>query len=1066
MTGRRSSDGRTRGWVRVVFVALAFLLTTAHSCEVEHVHDEDPPPPVTTQPPPPTTQPPTTTAPQNCPYGTWSSGKCRACPVGQHTHGSGCHETTPGHDDVNNNNNDNNNDDTSLGDGNNGDNENDNPDHGCTLNQRPDGEGGCEWNFQPPETATCPAGFMYDDTSQLCIPDPDQQQENCDPDAVGGCDPDAPTDSRACSDPRQTVAGSPDGQCYVGHGPGDERSEHCPAGQTFYSQIGCSPPCPAGQRFVSLDGSGTGLGTCEPIVVNNNPVTPRTPTLYVRGTTVDEDAGTVNFTVSVLPAATGAVTVQVATSDGTANAGSDYTSVSQTVTIPAGSTTATVPVPVLNDTVQESDETFMMTLSNPSSNVNLASTQSADTTITDDDASTVPTNISFTCTGRSPRYTLRYSWDAPVGGSVASYRMQLSRLSTPWASAQQISHFDRLPPTQTSWQTTQSAAVTYWLHLRAYLTSGTGDTISTSVRCSDLPRLTVGAASDVSEGSALVFPVSLSRTSSSAVTVNVATVAGTATAGTDYTLVNTTVTIPANTRSVDVSVSTIDDTLDEVDETVELVLSSPSSAAILGTSRATGRILDDDVPAVSLPSVTLTADEGGFVQVTASLDQTPVMSGGSVQFTTSGAVNGGGSCTTGADFYLTGTEFAFATGTWTSLTLFACDDTDTTDETVTITLSSTGISGLKLGTPTAVNVTISDATPLVSLPSSALTVDEGDPVTVTATLDQAPAAAASVRFSASGAVDGGGSCTTGADFYVSGTTFDFTTTTTTDTVTLFACNDNDNIDETVTLTLSSAGIVGLGLGSPASVVVTIDDTTVTLPVYVPPPAAPECPTGWHEHGFDCHPDHWVPDVCGTSAHDYQIHDTTSPTGHQSLTHPACPTATDVCATGFHDHAGTCVRTHEDPPLPCRPNRRLVWNDTAHNQAVVLACPDVQFPADVVLAATAGAAITVKFTLDIDSSHVEPARAFTITAVDVGATNGTHYTFTTPTAVAIDSTTTACPAPDAHLKCHEFDIPTVARTDHGTNPRTFTLTITDSHPLRGHVSVTKTVTINPPAIQRQ
>ena len=97
----------------------------------------------------------------------------------------------------------------------------------------------------------------------------------------------------------------------------------------------------------------------------------------------------------------------------------------------------------------------------------------------------------------------------------------------------------------------------------------------------------------------------------------------------------------------------------------------------------------------------------------------------------------------------------------------------------------------------------------------------------------------------------------------------------------------------------------------------------------------------------------------------------------------------------------------------------------------------------------------------------PSRAFTIRATDVGATNGTHYTFTTPTAVSHRLHHNGdCPAPDAHLKCHEFDIPTVARTDHGTNPRTFTLTITDSHPLRGHVSATKTVTINPPAIQRQ
>lgn len=64
------------------------------------------------------------------------------------------------------------------------------------------------------------------------------------------------------------------------------------------------------------------------------------------------------------PAATD-VTVDVATEDGTAQAGSDYLAPAGQVTIPAGSTSATIDVPILGDTDNESDETFSILLSGP-----------------------------------------------------------------------------------------------------------------------------------------------------------------------------------------------------------------------------------------------------------------------------------------------------------------------------------------------------------------------------------------------------------------------------------------------------------------------------------------------------------------------------------------------------------------------------------------------------------------------------------------------------------------------------------------------------------------------------
>ncbi len=65
-------------------------------------------------------------------------------------------------------------------------------------------------------------------------------------------------------------------------------------------------------------------------------------------------------------AASGAVTVDYATADGSAKAGEDYTATSGTLTFAAGETEKTVSVPVLDDALDEGSETFALRLSNAS----------------------------------------------------------------------------------------------------------------------------------------------------------------------------------------------------------------------------------------------------------------------------------------------------------------------------------------------------------------------------------------------------------------------------------------------------------------------------------------------------------------------------------------------------------------------------------------------------------------------------------------------------------------------------------------------------------------------------
>ncbi len=72
-----------------------------------------------------------------------------------------------------------------------------------------------------------------------------------------------------------------------------------------------------------------------------------------------------DFAVTLSRAASGPVSVDYATADGTATAGEDYTATSGTLTFAPGETAKTVTVAILDDAIDEGKETFVLRLSNP-----------------------------------------------------------------------------------------------------------------------------------------------------------------------------------------------------------------------------------------------------------------------------------------------------------------------------------------------------------------------------------------------------------------------------------------------------------------------------------------------------------------------------------------------------------------------------------------------------------------------------------------------------------------------------------------------------------------------------
>ncbi|MBD2682122.1 MULTISPECIES: DUF4347 domain-containing protein [Nostoc] len=121
------------------------------------------------------------------------------------------------------------------------------------------------------------------------------------------------------------------------------------------------------------------------------------PAISIADKSGKENSGNLVFTVKLSNASTDVITVGYNTGNNTAIAGVDYTSATGSITFNPGVTTQTITIPILNDFVAESSESFFINLTNPT-NATIADNQGIGT-ITDDDTAGItisPTNALVT----------------------------------------------------------------------------------------------------------------------------------------------------------------------------------------------------------------------------------------------------------------------------------------------------------------------------------------------------------------------------------------------------------------------------------------------------------------------------------------------------------------------------------------------------------------------------------------------------------------------------------------------------------------------------------------------
>jgi hypothetical protein len=154
----------------------------------------------------------------------------------------------------------------------------------------------------------------------------------------------------------------------------------------------------------------------------------------------------------------------------------------------------------------------------------------------------------------------------------------------------------------------------------------------------------------------LTLTVSLSFASEQAITVDYATVDGTATANSDYLPNSGKLYFPAGTTSKPISVTILGDSSNEANETFSIVLSNPSGASI-PDGTGIGTIIDDDAAGFSIDDVAVVEPATGTTAAVFTVTLSPP-SAATVSFTT---VNG--AATASGDYATTSGVLTFSAAT-------------------------------------------------------------------------------------------------------------------------------------------------------------------------------------------------------------------------------------------------------------------------------------------------------------------------------------------------------------------------------------------------------------------
>ena len=341
-------------------------------------------------------------------------------------------------------------------------------------------------------------------------------------------------------------------------------------------------------------GDGQGQGT----ITNDDPQ----PTVGIAATASRTEggagtSGNATFEVKLSNPSHQTITVAFATANGTATAGVDYVATSGTLTFNPGEITKTVSVEVTGDNVDETNETFVVNLSNPTNST--IGTAQGTGTIQDDDGPTLSINSISIAEGQSGFTDAVFT----VTLSAPSIQDVLVNWGTSDGTATANFDYSRVfPNSRTLFIPAGATSATltvrvfgdlvvepdeqFFVNLgfasNATIANGQGTGTILNDDSSGKFRFSNQTYSTTEDVGSVVITVMRVDGATDSATINFATSNGTALAGSDYTATSGTLTFSPGQTSQTFSIPIVNDNVFEPDETVNITLTNPTGGATLG----------------------------------------------------------------------------------------------------------------------------------------------------------------------------------------------------------------------------------------------------------------------------------------------------------------------------------------------------------------------------------------------------------------------------------------------------------------------------------------------------
>ena len=375
------------------------------------------------------------------------------------------------------------------------------------------------------------------------------------------------------------------------------------------------PVISADGRFIYFESSATDMVPNTIFGINIFVVANQSRVQFnVTGLSVNETDSTATFGITRTGSTSGALTVQYATSNGTATPGVDYSSAAGSVVFADGETTKNIVVQLSNDTLDEFDETVLFTLSDFNATGDSAGSLSASIlTITDDDpppkisindativegnsGGLVLANVTLTLStvsGKPISVTLTATPGTAAGSSV-DYDFSTTTANIPAGSTSQQIPF--LVRGDTIYEDDETFTVS--LSNPTNVTIDRGTATITIPNDDPVPGITIHDRTLTENDSgtrSFNFFVTLTNGNSKGISVQFSTADGSAKAGSDYVATSGTVTFPPDSGFAGrITVVVNGDVLFEPDENFFVNLTNPTNATLIN-SQGVGTITNDDL---------------------------------------------------------------------------------------------------------------------------------------------------------------------------------------------------------------------------------------------------------------------------------------------------------------------------------------------------------------------------------------------------------------------------------------------------------------------------------------